>query len=85
MKVASFYRFLDLDAAQEFSSALQSVCDEHKLLGTILVAAEGFNGSITGSENSIRTVFAWSWFHPHAWPEFTCSSFLSSVFVFPLE
>ncbi len=59
MKVASFYRFLDLDAAQEFSSALQSVCDEHKLLGTILVTAEGFNGSITGSENSIRTVFAW--------------------------
>ena len=59
MKVVSFYRFLDLDAGQEFSSALQSVCDEHRLLGTILVAAEGFNGSITGSEESIRSVFAW--------------------------
>jgi len=59
MKVASFYRFLDLSDPEDFKNALQGVCDEHGLLGTILVANEGFNGSITGEENAIRDVFAW--------------------------
>ena len=59
MKVASFYRFLDLATPQEFAAALQVVCAEHELLGTIIIAAEGFNGSLAGSEESIRTVFAW--------------------------
>ena len=59
MKVASFYRFLDLSDPQDFRNALQGVCDEHGLLGTILVATEGFNGSITGKESAIGHVFAW--------------------------
>jgi UPF0176 protein len=59
MKVASFYRFLDLSDSEGFKSALQGVCDEQGLLGTILVANEGFNGSITGEESAIGHVFAW--------------------------
>ena len=59
MKVASFYRFLDLADTSTFASALQGVCDEQGLLGTVLVAPEGFNGSITGDESGIRNVFAW--------------------------
>ncbi|NOR36154.1 MAG: rhodanese-related sulfurtransferase [Woeseiaceae bacterium] len=59
MKVASFYRFLDLSDPEGFKSALQGVCDEQGLLGTILVANEGFNGSITGEESAISHVFAW--------------------------
>jgi len=59
MKVASFYRFLDLSDPEDFKNALQGVCDEQSLLGTILVANEGFNGSITGEEESIGHVFAW--------------------------
>ena len=59
MKVASFYRFLDLPDPQNFKNALQGICDEQRLLGTVLVASEGFNGSITGEETAIRHVFAW--------------------------
>ena len=59
MKVAAFYRFLDLDDSQAFRDALQGLCEEQQLLGTILVAAEGINGTIAGSEVSIRAVFAW--------------------------
>jgi len=59
MKVASFYRFLDLSKPQQFRDALQTVCDEQQLLGTVLVANEGFNGSVTGHEESIEAVFAW--------------------------
>ena len=59
MKVASFYRFLDLSDPQEFKNALQSICDEQGLLGTVLVANEGFNGSITGDESANGHVFEW--------------------------
>jgi len=59
MKVASFYRFLDLLDPEDFKSALQCVCDEQGLLGTILVANEGINGSITGEKSALDHVFAW--------------------------
>lgn len=59
MKVVSFYRFLDLERPQQFRDELQAVCKEQRLLGTILVASEGFNGTVAGSEDSVRTVFSW--------------------------
>ncbi len=59
MKVASFYRFLDLDDPKVFRDELQSICDLREVLGTILVAAEGFNGTICGSEEAILEAFDW--------------------------
>ena len=59
MKVASFYRFLDLDNVQAFREELQAHCNEQALLGTILVADEGFNGTIAGAEAAILNVFEW--------------------------
>jgi UPF0176 protein len=59
MKVVSFYRFLDLHDTESFRSDLQSLCDEQGLLGTILVAGEGVNGTLAGEQLAIETVFAW--------------------------
>ena len=59
MKVVSFYRFLDIADLQDFRDELLALCDEEKLLGTILVATEGFNGTIAGDEVSVRNVFSW--------------------------
>lgn len=59
MKVASFYRFLDLDHPETFRSGLRSICEQQQLLGTVLVAGEGFNGSLAGEATAIRAVFAW--------------------------
>ena len=59
MKVVSFYRFLDLPDAEQFRDALQALCDEQGLLGTILVADEGFNGTLAGEQLAIETVFNW--------------------------
>jgi UPF0176 protein len=59
MKVVSFYRFLDISDLQGFRSELQALCLEHNLLGTILVANEGFNGTIAGSDQSVRQVLSW--------------------------
>jgi UPF0176 protein len=59
MKVVSFYRFLDLEDPKLFRDALQAVCDEQQLLGTVLVAAEGFNGTLSGGEAAVKTVLDW--------------------------
>jgi UPF0176 protein len=59
MKVVSLYHFLDLKDPESFRDELKTLCDEQGLLGTMLVAAEGFNGTLAGSEESIRTVMNW--------------------------
>jgi UPF0176 protein len=59
MKVVSLYRFLDLQEPQRFRQELKQFCDEQQLLGTVLVATEGFNGTVAGSESAIRAVMQW--------------------------
>jgi UPF0176 protein len=59
MKIASFYRFLDLENPAGFRDELQAACEEPGLLGTVLVATEGFNGSVAGDEAAIRSLFEW--------------------------
>jgi len=57
MKVVSFYQFFDLPDPEILQARLQSLCEQNELLGTILVAAEGFNGTIAGSDGAVRAVF----------------------------
>ncbi len=59
MKVVSLYRFLDLEDPESFRDDLKALCDQESLLGTMLVAAEGFNGTLAGNEGSVRTVMDW--------------------------
>ena len=59
MKVVSLYRFLDIEDPHVFRDELKARCDEHGLLGTMLVATEGFNGTLAGSEKSVRSVVEW--------------------------
>lgn len=59
MNVVSLYRFLDIQAPETFRGDLKNLCDEQSLLGTMLVATEGFNGTLAGSETSIRYVMQW--------------------------
>jgi UPF0176 protein len=59
LKVVSFYRFFDLEEPQATCAKLQLLCDENGLLGTILVASEGVNGTIAGSRDAVQAVFAW--------------------------
>ena len=59
MNVVSFYRFLDLGFTEAFRARLQSSCDEQGLRGTVLVASEGFNGTLAGEKLAIEIVFSW--------------------------
>jgi UPF0176 protein len=59
MKVVAFYRFTDIDDPEKLRVDLLALCQEHDLLGTLLVAKEGVNGSLTGSGESVQAVFDW--------------------------
>ncbi len=59
MKVVSLYRFLDVQDPETFRDQLKTLCDQQGLLGTVLVATEGFNGTLAGNEDSILAVMRW--------------------------
>ena len=59
MKVAAFYRFLGIADPQGLRDRLQALCTKQGLLGTILVAHEGFNGTLAGNDAAIEAVFSW--------------------------
>lgn len=59
MKVVSFYRFFDLENPKIHCEPLQSLCDENNLLGTVLLAEEGFNCTLAGNRPSVMIVLAW--------------------------
>jgi UPF0176 protein len=59
MKVAAFYRFIDVDNPAAFRDALAQVCEQRGLLGTVLVAQEGVNGTLAGDEDAIRETLSY--------------------------
>ena len=59
MKVVSLYRFLELEDPNAFKEQLKALCDAEGLLGTMLVATEGINGTLAGNEASILKVITW--------------------------
>lgn len=59
MNVAAFYRFLDITDPNMFRDGLQAECERRGLLGTVLVAHEGFNGTLAGKRPAIAEVFGW--------------------------
>jgi UPF0176 protein len=59
MNVVSFYRFTTVAEPQQLRDELLELCIEKNLLGTILVAGEGVNGTIAGDESSVRAIFSW--------------------------
>ncbi|MDX1480660.1 MAG: rhodanese-related sulfurtransferase [Woeseiaceae bacterium] len=57
--VASFYRFVDLDDPARLRAALQAECERLELLGTILLAREGVNGTVAGRAGHIDALTHW--------------------------
>ena len=53
-KIFSFYQFIKILKPLKLKNLLKDFCQFHKLKGTILIAKEGINGTIGGTEKSIR-------------------------------
>ncbi len=56
MKVVSFYHFVDIPEPDELAASLQTLCERESLLGTILVANEGVNGTLAGESEAIESI-----------------------------
>jgi len=55
--VAAFYKFVPLPDYQEMRASLLQRCEDLGLLGTILLADEGINGTVSGPEKAVRRLF----------------------------
>ena len=58
IKVAALYRFASFAQPEVLQPQIAGWCAEHGLKGTILVATEGINGTVAGTEAGIDAVVA---------------------------
>jgi UPF0176 protein len=65
-RVAALYRFVRLDRCEELRAPLAAFCCSRGIKGTLLIAREGINGTVAGSEAAIADLIA----HLEAMPEF---------------
>ncbi len=56
--IAALYKFADFPDFADFREPLQEACIENDVLGTILLASEGLNGTIAGPSEGIDNVLA---------------------------
>jgi UPF0176 protein len=55
-KVAAFYQFVALPDFRELREPLRAFCADLGLKGSVLLAAEGINGTLAGTEDGIATL-----------------------------
>lgn len=56
IRVAALYKFVRIDDAEAARDMIYALCDENRICGTILVAREGINGTIAGTQHGIHQV-----------------------------
>ena len=52
--VAALYKFVEIDDLLSLQSNLYKICEKNNIMGTILIANEGINGTISGKTNEIN-------------------------------
>lgn len=58
VKVAAFYKFVSIEDPSALQTSLRALCAEQAIKGTILIASEGINGTVSGSSDAIDALFA---------------------------
>ncbi len=64
--VAALYHFAPVADPSAQREALLSLCNDHAVRGTLLLATEGVNGTIAGSQTALDTIVS----HIRNWPGF---------------
>ena len=57
VQVAAFYKFVPLDDIEGLQQDLRKMCKASDVLGTILLAHEGINGTIAGPVDDLNSLF----------------------------
>ncbi len=58
IKVAALYQFIALPDFRELREPLLAACNAHGIKGSLLLAQEGINGTIAGSDEAIDAILA---------------------------
>lgn len=61
MVVSALYKFVRLEDFRQLREPLLSLMNEHDMRGTLLLAEEGINGTVSGSREAIDALM--DWFH----------------------
>ena len=57
--VVALYKFVSLDDIDGLRQTLQQLCDKNQILGTILLAEEGINGTIAAPRDGMTRFLNW--------------------------
>jgi UPF0176 protein len=57
--VCALYKFVTLENYHALQRPLQTVMEQHAIRGTLLLAHEGINGTVSGTRNGIDALLAW--------------------------
>ncbi len=57
--IAAFYHFAHLPDFEKMKEPLLAFCNEHRLKGTVLLAKEGINSTISGSREAIDALYTY--------------------------
>ena len=52
--VATLYKFVEVIDLNELQDQLYSICNKNKVMGTILIANEGVNGTISAKPKNLK-------------------------------
>lgn len=75
--VAALYHFVELDDYESLQQPLIDFCEQREIIGTLLLAREGINGTIAGPEQGVRELLDYlrsdsrlaSLVHKEAWTD----------------
>ena len=56
---SAFYKFVDLPDFARLQAPLLDLCRQHNVKGTILLAAEGINGTVAGLPGGVHALLRW--------------------------
>jgi UPF0176 protein len=58
VKVAAFYKFVAIEDPAGLQAVLRDACEAHGIKGTILIAPEGINGTVSGADGEIDALLS---------------------------
>lgn len=56
--VTAFYKFVTIEDPETFRPAVREVCAKNGIIGTVLLAHEGINGTVAGPDEGIKAFLA---------------------------
>ncbi len=64
VSIVAFYHFLTLDDIEDWRARFTAKANELGVIGTVLLATEGINGTVSSSRESLDALLAWLRSHP---------------------